>query len=374
MIPKSLNVACFSDFHSGHPKNPMERLAANLKAAFPDNQETADLDILFIAGDFFDGLMISDSDAYFEASDLIVYLLRLCKKHDIVLRVLRGTPSHDYNQNRLFEHLNAAGKIGCDLKYWPILGVEIIERFGISVLYIPDEWESHPDKTLDQAQDAIAAKGLEQVDFAIMHGNFPHQLPPIVKSHKHDPQQYLQLVKHLIFIGHVHFHSIYADRIIAQGSFDRLAHGEEGPKGHIRAIVHDNGYHEVQFVENKHALIFKTIECRGLTIGETLEEIQNNLGGIPDGSHIRISCSKSNPILQDMDQLIRLWPLITWSKLVKDLKIEDEGFEEVLEESDYVPITITPENIEKLVMDRLFSQDLSGPILELARKSLQEMK
>src|SRR6185312_12375018 len=112
--------AVFSDFHSGHPKNPMARLAANLKAAFPDNEETAALDILFIAGDFFDGLMISDSDAYFEAADLIVYLLRLCAKRDIVLRVLRGTPSHDYNQNRLFEHLNNAGHIGCDLKYWPI--------------------------------------------------------------------------------------------------------------------------------------------------------------------------------------------------------------------------------------------------------------
>jgi hypothetical protein len=75
-----------------------------------------------------------------------------------------------------------------------------------------------------------------------------------------------------------------------------------------------------------------------------------------------------------MDQLLRLWPLISWSKLVKELKLQDEEFEEVMVESDYIPITITRDNIEKLVMDRLIERNFSPVILGLAQKALAEMK
>lgn len=369
---RQLRVACVSDIHLGHKRNTTDYIVENLKAAFPDNLETAELDILFIAGDLFDGLLINNSDDVYQADDFIFYLLRLCKKHDILLRVLEGTPSHDFFQSKRIVHLNENAHIGCDLKYFSVLSVEKNDRFGISILYVPDEWEDSAEKTLTQVHELLALNGLNSVDIACMHGNFPHQLPEVVKAQKHDPQAYLDLVKYLVFVGHVHKHSVF-DRIIAQGSFDRMSHNEEEPKGHVRATLNRDGSYEVQFVENPRARIFKTIECRGLTVAETLQEIAEQIKDVPDMSFVRLSCSKSNPILQDMDQLLQHWPLIKWSKIVKEVATDQDSIVEVIATDDYVPITITKENIVKLVTQRLLDQQTSSVLVDIANKALLEM-
>ena len=85
----------------------------------------------------------------------------------------------------------------------------------------------------------MITSGLTKVDYAVMHGQFDYQLPKhITGMPRHDSQKYLDIVKHYIFIGHIHTHSVY-DRIIAQGSFDRLTHGQEEPKGYVVSIVDD---------------------------------------------------------------------------------------------------------------------------------------
>ena len=365
-----LNVAVFSDIHLGGKRNTAEEIIKNLRIAFPNDASTAKLDIIFLAGDVFDGLLSLPDTAVTEISSWIAYLLYICAKHDILLRILEGTPSHDWKQSERFITISKIIKEPIDIKYVKELSIEYIEKFDINVLYVPDEWESSTEKTLSQVHELLRAKGLDKVDYAIMHGAFTHQLPEVVKCQKHDANSYLKIVRELIFIGHIHTHTTY-DRIIAQGSFDRLSFGEEEPKGHVRAVVTDTG-RNVTFVENKGAKIFKSIDCSFMSLEDTLSKIDSTVVGIIDGSYIRIIGNGDNPIFTNMNVLICKYPLLVWSKLIRDNEEEEEVFiedDEVL----FIPITITNANIRGLLMDRLNNSHINPEVLLIANELLSEV-
>jgi len=367
-----LKLAVVSDIHLGSRRNETEFIIANLDRAFPDNAETADLDLIVLAGDVFDRLLSLSDDCVYAIDSWIVRLLRLCKKHDIVLRVLYGTPSHDREQSQRFVHLNEEAHIGADLQYVTDLSIEYIARFDINVLYVPDEWEEDPAETLAQVKELMASRNLTVVDYAFMHGNFGYQLPSMIKTPRHSEEEYLRLVDKLIFIGHIHTYSRY-DRIIAQGSFDRLSHGEEEAKGHVRAVVRSRDDYELMFVENTGARKYISIDCERLTLEDTSQRALTVSDSLPDGSRIRLICSKDNPILMEMDQLVRHRPLIKWDKLVRNTdEIEYVKDEEINDE--FIPISITRENIIKLVMPRVQQRSVDPDIHELANNFLMEMR
>jgi len=367
-----LKMASVGDVHLGHPKNPTWRILENLSREFPDNAETASLDAIWIVGDFFDDLLAftgtDETDIFLWVSNF----LRLCKKHNIIVRILKGTPSHDWDQPQVFLTINELAQIGANIKYVRDLSVEYIEELGIRVLYVPDEWETTTEKTLSQIRELFRAKGIDRVDYALMHGQFDFQLPEHVKAQKHDSEAYLDLVSGLIFIGHVHTSRFYK-RILPCGSFDRLAHNEEEAKGHVRVTAHENGEHDIKFVENKRAMKFITVCCLGLSLEDTLNKVEMIVSGLEDGSHVRIEAETTNPILNSMEILIRKFPLYNWSKIARDLSVQEEE-SEAITEAVFVPITITKDNIVQLLMDRLLNNGSSQEILEGATRILDEVK
>lgn len=368
---KPLQIATISDIHLGHKRNPAHELVPKLYRAFPDNGETAELDMIVIVGDLFDSLLIAPNETFSWADPWIGYMLRLCAKHDIVLRVLEGTPSHDWKQSERFNTIESIVKSGCDFKYVKELAVEYIESLGLHVLYVPDEWETTTEKTLEQAQALIRAKGLQQVDFAFMHGQFEHQLPEFVRAQKHSSAEYLKLVKHLIFIGHVHTHSHY-ERIHAQGSFDRLAQNEEGPKGHLRAQVIGNEYN-VRFIENTEAKRFVTVDCQHLSLEDTLARIDQAALRLPEGSYVRVRGDETNPIFSSMEELIRRWPLLVWSKDVVSPDTPSPETARLQESETYVPITLTKDNLGSLLLERLVLKHVpTAEVLAAAEEILKE--
>lgn len=350
-----IKIAVFSDIHLGHRRNPTVEILRNLYVALPDSPETAELDALFFAGDVFDDLLsLTDADL-FEIDMWIAYVLRLCKKYNIVCRVLKGTPSHDWDQSQRFEAINEVAEIGADLKYVKTLSVEYIEQIGKTVLYVPDEWEITTDKTLSQVRELLRAKGLDKVDIGIMHGQFDYQVPEMLRARipVHDSKAYLSLVSGVIAIGHVHRFSQYK-WIVAQGSTDRLTHGEEEPKGHVRITLRRDGTRDIKFVETVGAKKFVTVTCVGMDIDQTLNEIGRVAGDLPAGSFVRVEADDTNPIFTNMDVLIRHFPLFTFSKLARDTGEDSEvQVEEIVDETLFVPITITDENIHPLLMARL---------------------
>lgn len=369
--PSEFRIASLSDIHLGHRRTRTEHIVANLRAALPDNAETGQLDLIVLAGDVFDTLLNLPNEDVLVIDVWIAHLLRLAKKHDIVVRVLEGTPRHDWKQSERFTTINELVGIGANLQYVKTLSIEYIERYGITVLYVPDEWNTTTDKTLSQVRTLLRAKGLTQVDYAIMHGQFGHQLPAFISTNTHDAEAYLSLVRELIFIGHDHTHTVF-DRIIAQGSFDRLAHGEEEAKGHVRTIVRSDGSREITFVENKGAKRYVTITCESDDVDTCLQHIASSVQDLPADSYVRLRAAATHPLLTNMTEVIRQHPSFNWSK---DAKATEQTIftTEEAHTTKYIPITLTKDNLGDLLMERAAATGASIAVLDAAVELLQEV-
>lgn len=370
-----LKLAVFSDIHLGNKRNRTETIIENLNKALPDNSQTADLDIIFLAGDIFDCLLELNSELIPLIDLWIDRLLRLCSKHSILLRVLEGTPSHDWKQSERFNTILNINKVSIDFKYVKALSIEHIPKFDINVLYVPDEWDTTTQGTQDQVVELLKVNKLSKVDYAIMHGSFGYQLPAAAKNApRHDEKFYLAIVKYLIFIGHVHVNSKF-DRIYAQGSFDRLSHGEEAPKGHYRATVYNENRHEISFVENKGARKYITIDCDKVEMDRLFDYIKPIVDTLPDDSCVRMKASSLHPIFQDMNSLIRMYPTVIWSKLIKDIEEEETVLNNTLESEEvtYTPITIDKNNVEGLLLERIKKLGYDQDFLIQAQHHLQEL-
>lgn len=369
--PDYLNAAFISDIHLGAQNTQTHHIIRNLDKMFPNNEITAQLDVIYIAGDVFDrDLMLTDPQVI-DIQLWIFRFLRMCKQHDIQVRVLKGTPSHDWNQCLFFEHCNTEGKIGCDLVYHAKLDIEFQERLGINVLYIPDEWQPTTEQTWEDVQEKLMEKQLTQVDLVIMHGMFGFQLPEIDHLDKHSEERYLGITRLAIVCGHVHQANSF-DRIYIPGSPDRLCHGDEGDKSHLRirfykepgtqTFTADN--REVTRVKNENAKVYQTVDCEGLSMEDSLERLRIRAEAVPADSHIRIKAPSDHPVIRAITSLRAAHPLINWStKRVTDSGRPVDKLVSV--RKAYVTVQITKENISPIVGEKL--KALSDDDLSVAR-------
>lgn len=366
MISKAVRIAALGDVHLGHHKTTTPFIIENLKRAFPDTDETGELDLILFEGDVFDRLLVFPSENSVEITYWIMEFLSMCRRRNIIVRVLEGTPSHDWRQSLIFDTLNRAMGGHVDLKYVDKLSVEYIEPLGVNVLYVPDEWAPECDEVWRQVKDVLGSNGLEKVDIACMHGAFNYQIP--MSHNTHIPERYLSIVEHYIFIGHVHKHAPL-NRIIPAGSFDRLCHGEEEPKGHVRAIIHPDGNRSFEFVENLGAKVYKTLDLQDLPLTEALLALKN-VEAYPDGSHIRIRLKRTDELYSSLSSVRELYPQHYWTTQQEELEqsVEKVRVDHTLPQ----PISITPENVSSLVMARI--QHHEQRLLENVSKVLLEFR
>ena len=349
----TFRVASFSDVHTGHHNTPTPEILDDLRVAFPGDAETAKLDLITIPGDFFDRLLTLTDPNVFYIKAWVNSFLRMAKRLKIVVIVLKGTPSHDWDQSQVFVSENINAQIGCELYYVDKLDILTVESLDATFLCVPDEWLPEPDDTWNEVTQLMQRSGLDMVDFALMHGTFPHQLPGHIKTPRHNPERYLSIVRYFIFVGHIHKHSVW-DRIISQGSFSRLCHNEEEAKGHVLVNIKENGENEIIFVENKGARIYKTIDCRGLSAEEVLHLMAVTVPQYPEGSFIRIRANPGDPALAALKVLQTTYFGYNWStpKVDSNTTATAKEIQQALT-TKFQAISITPENIVGLVMDKI---------------------
>lgn len=346
-----LSIAEFSDIHLGHKSTPTTLTVKCMREALPDNAETAALDFIFLAGDVFDRLLnLPDEEAY-TARAWVNNLLRLAKKYNIRLRVLEGTPSHDWRQSNMFEEVNRIADINADLRYVDTLSIVYEEDFDMYFLYVPDEWRPDPNTTWEEVQVLLKTHSLEQVDFCIMHGYFPHQLPAVLAAQAHNQERYESITKHAIFIGHVHKFS-QVGKIYSAGSTNRLTHGEEEPKGHIRYKLYEDGSHEAKFVESKSAMIYKSIDCKGLASADLLERVKEEVEGLPKGSAVRLVATKADDASVSLKYFKELYRDFLWSVKITDTgsKVSEDL---VLPKVERRIVKVTKENLVHFMVERI---------------------
>jgi len=314
-----------SDIHLGHLKTTTTHIISSFKK-YILNDLNKNINILFISGDLFDRLLDLNSKEVYEIIEFFNYLLNYCYKYNIFLRILEGTPSHDWQQSTILLKINEIRKEKVNLKYFKTLDIEYIEEYNKYILYIPDEWTNDHIDLEKQIQEKLNILNIEKVDIAILHGQFKYQtLNKKYNGFYFKEEYFLNLVRSYIHIGHYHTFSTF-DRIIANGSLERLAHGEEEPKGYIK--VEDNKY---VFIENKNAYIYKTIN---ITDKFTLEKLDKIIFEFPKKSYIRLVVSKNSYFNLNFDSLKIRYLDYSLKKIIKENLLNQNSIIYIINENN----------------------------------------
>lgn len=352
MLVKKVKYLVISDIHLGHKHNKTEDVVKALVSYFKKNHNLfKNLDIIFIAGDIFDKLLSNFSPEYIMIVEWISTLAVYCKHNNIKLRILEGTPSHDWKQFQAIAKTIPVFETDLDFKYIPQLDIEYMPDLGINVLYIPDEWKNNKaDVTYNDVMDLMKEKGLEQVDVAIMHGQFKHQLPVELDS-SHDEQKYLDLVKYYISIGHIHTSSVF-ERILAQGSFGRDRHGEEEDKGGMVMTLYKSGEMEFRFIKNELAKTFITYDARNQEVDEIVKEYDSKINKLKIDSFVRFFVASESNIKKIEKPLKEKYPLYNIKVETKEKK--KLTIAEAIQSTEKIEgFEITEENITSMLLDRV---------------------
>lgn len=365
---KKVKYLVLSDIHLGHKNNKTVDIVNNLLHYFKVNNKIfKKLDVIFLAGDVFDRLLSTNSEEYLISVEWLSSIVSYCKLNNIKLRLLEGTPSHDWKQSRAVTKVIQQLGVNIDFKYIETLSIEKMDDLGISILYVPDEVHHNSSDTLDEVGELLVKHNLSQVDIAIMHGQFNYQLPILLES-SHDENSYLDIVKYYISIGHIHIPSVFK-RILAQGSFDRLTHGEEEDKGGMVITLDDEPSFE--FIVNKKAKIFKTLDVKNLD--NALEYIVSKLKGIPSYSFIRILAERSSgmkSITKELEDRYKNYTFKVEYNDENDVAIESMVIDNSVNIETF---EITDSNIKKLMIKELDKHKLTSNEVDICMSELEDV-
>lgn len=349
---RDLRIASVSDIHFGHPNTPTALIASNLKGEFPHGAKTGELDLILFGGDLFDeALSYSDTEEIGQIERVFHHFLHLGQEQDVVIRVLEGTPSHDRHQSKHFVKIFEQFGYKVDFKYIQEISVEYIEKLGIWMLYVPDFTSPDANKIWQRVQEVMAEAGRETVDYANIHGAFTYQMPEVVHGSCHDMTRYLSIVENYIFTGHIHLPSVW-ERILSNGSFDRLNHGEEEDKGHWRALIRKSGEDDFTFTVNHGAKRYRSVSVAGLSMEEAHAKCDAEAAKLPDNSALRVVGERGHPLFTSLKALSGSYPKLQWTtKVTENRDVQKHLLTD--HRADFKEVPITPTNIAELLMERI---------------------
>lgn len=370
IIKDPINIISMSDIHLGCRGVSTINILSRLYNTFKHCPEAAHIDFIFLVGDIFDSLQSWPDESVGPIQVFIGYLLRFCKKYDICLRVLEGTPSHDRGQSKEFIIMNEILEINCDVRWVKDIEIEYVERYGVNILYVPDEYRPTTEETKDLVKLAMQNAGLKSVHFTLLHGYYAYQVPDLKDLQVHDHIFYSNITERYGFTGHNHPMSVY-ENLINHGSFDRLAHNQEHPKGYFKVSSYANRSLDiVQFVENIDATPFITIDISEINFEEGKKVIYKNIepllhANIPE-INIRLRYKRDSLTDALFNSLNKVYTQITWTKdYVKEVSTVKVGVTVEI----YKPVNITKNNITGIIKKRLLCGDsgdrLNKTVLEL---------
>lgn len=374
-LSSTKRILVFSDVHLFHKKTSTTSIIDNLRREINSRLLTESIDVVFIAGDLFDTLVHLNDLQLMVLYNWIYSVMDICVQKKIALRVLEGTPSHDWKQSKIFEHLLSIApfKDQLDYAYHQDLTIEYIKKLQMHVLYIPDEYGITSAYTFQQVQKKLQEHHLEKVDLVVMHGLFDFQVPhlpnlPAMKA-VHKAADYLSICRHYVFVGHNHIHSHF-DRILVEGSFDRLVHGEEAPKGFIIAqLEKDPKQDAFFFIENKQAKVYYSIEVETRSIEKFKKQLRKTLSTLPKDSHIRFVIKKDHPLYSALDKVAQDYLDYHFTKKTIDSSVKTKT---AIEKFTHSGVSLNAQTLQKVLSERLIAkvQDLSvqEKVLQILRE------
>lgn len=252
-----MNILVLSDVHLVPKSIPNHHVVDSLRLMFtPERMRRADA--LFITGDLWDRLVTSTDLAAEknESIDWVVEILQLSKSTNTPIRAVKGTPSHDWDQMQWLIKQNELCGIGADIRYFDDVHLEKDPTFNKWIAYIPDAIRSTPIEVYNELVEKMKTLGCDKIDYILAHGFFDFQNTHGAPAY--DTVAFSEIVRYGIFCGHDHGNKQHL-KVYVPGSFERLAYGEEGPKGILNSRV-IKGVHHVTFIENENAAWIRTAD------------------------------------------------------------------------------------------------------------------
>ena len=269
MKEKKLKLVFLSDVHFGSSLK-IEELENQLRKVFLEylyKLEKDELpDAVIILGDYWHKRLSLESDAAKRGIAFATDLTKWCAKNNIVLRIIRGTLSHDYGQLENLYPLESYGN------------TRIIRRAehekllpNFDVLWIPEEYPRDYNEYYepffkqdehDLIYDAILGHG--QIDVAL--GWKSEAEHPYGGAPTHTADYLLNHTSGVVVFGHVHKRITYKDRLHYPGSFTRWVHGEEERKGFTTLDLSYNEQNETwtptwTFIQNPYAPLYISLDA-----------------------------------------------------------------------------------------------------------------
>lgn len=328
------------DIHMCHRRTPTYNILATLNYIFYEKESLADTDLIALSGDVWDRLVTQSNPDAELARQWIRQFVEQCAIHNVVLRVLEGTPDHDWKQSAEF----VLHETTCDVKHITDITYEFHERLGISMLFVPDEIRSNHEEIWKGVCEVLAYNSVERVDLAFMHGAFDFHHPAYMGIPSHDTERYSSIVKYGVFVNHIHT-AAHKNKVHGPGSPDRLANGEEGDKGYFRVNLDlTKETMAVHWIKNPHAWTYIQKDISGMTIDSILEMAKDLVKGLRPGSYIWLRYGDTDVINSVATLLGIEYPAIHWE--VKKEKTKRKVEEKQLYTKDlYRGTSITKQNV-----------------------------
>ena len=286
MSTPPLRITVTADLHFGNPRIDHVAMYDHLVHTLYPVIATSHLFVC--AGDTFDSLLSIATVPTMYAFRFFEDLIELSNTHGTQIRILHGTFSHDRKQILAFDSLLQGLKKHKDptitdrIRIVTAMETEEIttwrcdtEQFTrpLRVAYLPD---SLPYKQGEEAVRALTAitevVGWDTVDFLVGHGTFDFMMPKDVPLPPctYTVDMFSSLVEGPIVMGHIHNHGSKKNVVYA-GSFERMAHNEEGPKGFLVLTGDADGTWKTTFKQNKEATRFISIHPEGTEMDDIIK-------------------------------------------------------------------------------------------------------
>lgn len=247
-----MRLFCFGDLHIGSIKD-CNYIYNTITEIFDQELQQKKTDAVIILGDYFHRLLKVNEPYTLLAMDIMSYLVTICKKNKIKVRIIYGTESHDSGQYVLFKDYQK------QLDFKVIYTVTEEELFpGVNVLYIPEEYMYSKE---EHYKDYLYAG--KQYDYIFGHGVIVEGMPMVQFSKQSSEEKHvpyfksgeLAKVSKICLFNHYHVHTDLGDGVYYIGSLFRDSFGEEEAKVYAN-ITGSN----ITFIENEAAYLFKTYE------------------------------------------------------------------------------------------------------------------
>ena len=232
------SILHMSDIHLAEPTHDQQDMSEAF-IRFLEYVRTEKIDprgplrMVSIDGDLTEKIISFNGNTWKHLFNTIVWLGRWCAEHGYLLRLMRGTYSHDAEQTAHVIPIFDALQLNLNYRYIDRIELEYIAELNLRILYLPDDLPyENSEAILDAVWTKMRELGWDYVDYAHVHGFFDFTCPEVARSKQkiiYHAEQFT-FVRKLVHAGHVHYFDTF-ENIVSNGNTDNLCFGERGPKG-----------------------------------------------------------------------------------------------------------------------------------------------